>query len=140
MEHYKLKQDVPVFCVKAQSFPDGVQEAFNTLEQLLPTMNSRVFYGISYMNENNEIVYKAAVSESFTGEAAQYGCEPFLIKQGDYLTETVMNWCDDTTTIGTTFKKLLADPRMDTSFPCVEWYKSDKEMMCMVLFYAPVPE
>ena len=132
MNEYKLKEDVPVFCVTAQSFPDRVQEAFQTLEKMLPTMNGRTFYGISWLNENNEIVYKAAVNESYTGEAARYGCEPFLIKRGDYLTETVMNWCDDTTTIGITFKKLLADPRMDTSYPCVEWYKSDKEMMCMV--------
>jgi hypothetical protein len=132
MENYKLKADVPVFCVTASSFPDCVQEAFQTLEKMLPTMNGRTFYGISWLNENNEIVYKAAVNESYTGEAARYACEPFVIRKGDYLTETVMNWCDDTTTIGTTFKKLLADPRMDASYPCVEWYKSDKEMMCMV--------
>jgi len=132
MEQYTLKQDIPVFCVTARSFPDCVQEAFQTLENMLPTLNGRTFYGISRMNEQNQIVYKAAVSESFAGEAAQYGCEPFVIKKGAYLTETIRNWCDDTTAIGATFQRLLADPRMDTSFPCVEWYRSDKEMMCMV--------
>jgi hypothetical protein len=132
MEPYKLKEDISIFCVTATDFPERIKEAFDTLENMLPTMNCRTFYGISWKNEEGKIVYKAAVNEAYPGEGGKYGCETFVIKKGEYLTETIINWCEDTSVVGITFMKLLKDPRLDTHFPCVEWYKSDKELMCMV--------
>jgi hypothetical protein len=131
MEKYHLKEDVKIFSVIAKSFPEGIGEAFKTLEKKLPTKESRTFYGISSKNEKGVIIYKAAVSESFEGEGEQYGCESFIIKKGKYLTETLKDWRKNEKIIGDTFMKLLADPRLDTTFPCVEWYKGD-DVICMV--------
>jgi len=30
------------------------------------------------------------------------------------------------------FGRLLKYPEMDMNFPCVEWYKGEKEVMCMI--------
>ena len=35
-------------------------------------------------------------------------------------------------TIGPTFQNLLADPRLDTTGACVEWYKPNDELLCIV--------
>ena len=131
MENYTLKQDVPVFCITAKSFPNGITEAFDTLSKLIPDMQGRTLYGIS-SPVNGVIVYKAAVTELKPGEGEQLGCEPFVIKRGEYLTETLHNVTSDSGIFRKTFEQLLATPLLDKNFPCVEWYKSMKEVMCMV--------
>ena len=131
MEKYTLKEDVKVYCTAAKSFPNGIQEAFITLEQML-SKEGRTFYGVSYKSTEGFHIYKAAVSESFDGEAEKYGFESYTISKGEYLIETIIDWREKIETIGMTFQTLLADPRLDGTSPCVEWYKSDKEVMCMV--------
>lgn len=131
MEKYTLKEDVKVYCTAAKSFPDGIQEAFITLEELL-SKEGRTFYGVSYKSTDGFLIYKAGVSESFEGEAEKYGFESFTISKGEYLIETIFDWRKKIETIGMTFQTLLADSRSDKTSPCVEWYKSDKEVVCMV--------
>ena len=132
MEIYKLEEDVNVMCLQAKSFPEGIKEAFDKLYALLPDAKDRTFYGISHGAPDDSIIYKAAVKISGKGEADKYGCEHFVIVRGEYATETIMDWHQHIPSIGATFMRLLSDPRMDRNFPCVEWYKSDKELMCMV--------
>lgn len=132
MEKYILKEDMRVMCVGAKSFPDGIMDAFITLEKILPDISGRIFYGISYLNEHGDIIYKAAVAESFDGEAEKHGCEQFIITKGEYMTETILNWREEIESIGAAFETLLTTPQLDCNFPCVEWYKSDKEVLCMV--------
>ncbi len=131
METYNLPEDVKVFSTTAKSFPEGVQEAFITLEKML-SKEGRTFYGISYGSKDGTIIYKAAVSESFEGEAEKLGFEKFIIKKGEYATETILNWRKKMESIGPTFQTLLADPLLDKTSYCLEWYKSEKELMCMV--------
>ena len=135
MEKYNLEEDIKVYCTSAKSFPDGIQEAFITLEQML-SKEGRTFYGVSYKSADGFLIYKAAVSESFEGEAEKYGFESFTISKGEYLIETIIDWRKKTETIGSVFQTLLADPRLDRTSPCVEWYKSDKEVMCMVKIHS----
>ena len=131
MEIYNLKEDIKVYCTTAKSFPDGVQEAFITLEKML-SKEGRTFYGISHGSKDGGIIYKAAVSENFDGEAEKYGFETFIIKKGEYITETIIDWRKKMETFGATFQKLLAHPQFDKINPCIEWYKSDREVVCMV--------
>src|SRR5205085_7028395 len=91
VEIYHLKNDIKVFCETAKSFPDGIQEAFITLEKML-SKEGRTFYGISYKGKDGKIIYKAAVSENFEGEGEEYGFEPLTISRGKYLTETLKDW------------------------------------------------
>jgi hypothetical protein len=132
MEKYNLENDLKIFCVTAKSFPEGIMEAFTTLKNILPSAEGRTFFGISCGSKDGNIIYKAAVLETYEGEGEKYRCETFIVKKAVYLAETLINWRKNVKIIGDTFMKLLADPRLDTSFPCVEWYKSDDEVMCMI--------
>lgn len=136
MEEYVANKEVKLFCTPIRSFPDSIQESFHNLETLL-SREGRTFYGISHGSEGGKIIYKVAVTENFEGEGKKYGFESFVITPGRYLTETVFNWKNKTNSIADIFKRLLSDPRLDHSFPCVEWYKSDRELICMVRISQP---
>ena len=132
MEKYIVKEDVTIFCVTARSFPGGIIEAFKALEKLHPSICERPFYGISYEKEPGRVIYKAAVAETYDGEGKKYGCEIFVITNGEYLTETIFDFMKNIDSIPAAFQKLTSDPRFDKNFPRVEWYKSSKEIMCMI--------
>ena len=140
METYQLKQDITVLYMQAASFPMGVEKAFKELESKVADHTDRLLFGISRPDESGQIIYKAALKEAFDGEGAKLGCETIVIKKGPYLCETLTDWKDNKMQIGPTFMKLLADPRMDNSTYCYEWYNGD-EMMCMILLKpGSVPE
>ena len=130
MEVYTLKEDLKLFCVKAKSFPHDIAAAFDKLVKLLPTMEGRTFFGVSYQASSGEIIYKAAVLESYEGEGQKLGCEPYTVKKGEYVSEMIHHWRKDVTSIGAAFKR-LTDSRTDTTFPCVEWYYNE-DVMCMI--------
>ncbi len=119
-----------IFCVTAKSFPYEIKQAFGALINLLPTTEGRTFFGIAYQNNEGDMIYKAAVLESFEGEGKKLDCEEFTIEKGQYLTETLKDWKKDESMIGTTFKK-FAESNYNAAFPCVEWYQGD-DVMCMV--------
>ena len=75
MEKYHIDRDIKVFYVTATSFPLGVGGAFQKLLSFLPKPNEKILYGLSSPNEKGEIIYKAAVEESFPGEGEKNGCE-----------------------------------------------------------------
>ena len=137
MEKIYLDKDIHVFCTTAASFPDGIQDAFLKLEQLL-SMEGRTFYGLSQLNKEGTIIYKAAVTESFPGETEQYGFENFIIPRGYYSGEKIVNWKNNIPLIGKVFMTLVKDPRMNRDYPCIEWYHSEEELTCMVKLKEPV--
>ncbi|HEV8513305.1 MAG TPA: hypothetical protein VGQ59_08510 [Cyclobacteriaceae bacterium] len=130
MEIYTLKNNIEIFCVTARSFPYEIKQAFAALINLLPTVEGRTFFGIAFEDKNGDMIYKAAVLESFGGEAEKLGCEKFIIEKGDYLTETLKDWKKDESLIGLTFKK-FSESKYNATFPCVEWYQGN-DVMCMV--------
>ena len=130
METFNLKDDMKIFCVKAKSFPNGIKQAFSELISKLSSAEGRTLFGISYREESGNIIYKAAVLESFDGEGQKLGCETFTIPKGDYLTEKIQDWMKDESLIGIAFQKLTIT-KFDYTFPCVEWYQDD-DVLCMV--------
>jgi hypothetical protein len=127
---FELETDMKVLCVRAESFPNHIGQAFNTLITLLPSVETRTFFGIAYQGKNNEMIYNAAVLEAYEGEGAHYGCETFTIQKGEYLSEMLKSWKKNEGSIGRTFRK-MSELRHDTVFPCVEWYRGE-DVLCMV--------
>lgn len=132
MEIQYLGRDLKVFYKEVNNFPEGVAEAFRYLENLHPSICERSFFGISHEVKNKPLVYWAAVEECYQGEAEAYGCNTFVIGSGAYLTETIPDFMKNLNSIPNAFRTLMADPRRDGNFPCVEWYRSDREMTCMI--------
>ena len=130
MEIIEWKDDLKLICHTAASFPEGIKKAFDILQQNIPNCEKRTWYGVSSLDENGKIIYKAAVNEMEENEANKCNFESFTITTGAYISETVKNWMSDPQEIEAAFKKILADPRMDRSFPCIEWYRGN-DVICM---------
>lgn len=132
MEPYTLTRDIEVFYIRATSFPEGIKPAFEKLESLLPSMEGRQLYGISRPENNEGIVYRAAVAAKYPGEGAKYGCESFTIRKGTYMSEVLKNYAADMMQVSSTFDTLLAQPHLDPQGYCLEEYINGTDMRCMV--------
>lgn len=131
METYRLKENLNVMGFQVKTFPEGIREAFDSLIETLPGALDRAYYGISYATDKG-FVYLATAVENYAGEAEQYNYERFFIEKGEYDAVTVKDWQKKTHTIKDVFAGMLPDHRPDKLRPCVEWYKNDDEMLCMV--------
>ena len=131
MEVLNLKKDLKVFGVQVNTFPLGIKEAFDYLVESVPEGPDRNYYGISHM-DGEKVVYIAAVEEKDEREAQKYNCQKYVIEKGDYLTENIVNWMQKTDSIKDVFHVIMQNPQADCKQPCVEWYKNDNEMVCMV--------
>ncbi len=132
MEIYNISNDIEVFYIAAEKFPEGIEDAYNKLNSVINKDSLRMFFGISYPDENGNIIYKAAARELFPGEKDQYDLPGFTIKKGDYISSTVKNWKNDVTQISNIFRELLNDERIDENGYCLEMYVNNDAVICMV--------
>lgn len=131
-EFITLENDRTILCVPAHSFPEGIQEAFQELKRRLPQNDERTPYGISKPERDGTIVYRAGVEETTPGEGARLGCDTVILNQGTYLATTVVDWQTKIDTLAHVFDGLLQHPDLDHTSPCIEIYKNQKELVCMV--------
>ncbi len=131
MEIYNIKEDIEVFYVTAEKFPDGIEDAYNKLNSLIDNAGDRMFFGISYPDENGNIIYKAAARKLFPGESNK-NLPAFIIKKGDFISVTIKNWKDNVSQISLVFRELLSDSRIDKNGYCLEMYVNDNDVICMV--------
>ncbi|CAN5207508.1 hypothetical protein BH09BAC1_BH09BAC1_03740 [soil metagenome] len=130
METFELQNDIKVLFVKAESFPDGILVAYQELEQKLGDVTSRTFYGLSRMEDGCGIAYYACAQQK--DASAALDLPTIIIDKGTYLTQTISNWRGSEHLIRETFARLIKDPRLMPDSFCVEWYKENGEVMCMV--------
>lgn len=132
MEKYILQDDLKIFGVQVKTFPLGIGEAFDALVKAVSGKFDRDYYGISYMAAEGKIFYYAAAIEKQEGEAEKYNCGRYIIEKGEYLTSTIYDWRNKTDCIKDVLQELKQDRRVDKTKPCIEWYKNDDEMWCMI--------
>jgi hypothetical protein len=133
-EKYFIDKDIKVVCVKADSFPEGIGDAWKKLFSILPNAEQRKLYGISYGGENGKVIYRAGAEALHAGEADQLQIETFIIKRGEYLGEVLEDWRNYESQIGKIFQELLEDPRIDKKQGyCLEIYFNQKDVRCLVL-------
>ncbi|MGG9961203.1 hypothetical protein [Ferruginibacter sp. SUN106] len=132
MEKYFITNNIKTFYVTATSFPGGVLKAHQALHALLPTIENRKFFGISFPGKAGNIIYKAAVKENYTGEAEQLNCETFIIGKGTYCSETIKDFMKDVSVVGKIFQQLLQHPDLDINGYCLEIYPNEKDIICLV--------
>lgn len=131
MEKLNLEQDLKAFGMQVKTFPNGIKEAFDGIIKMLPAKDKRFYYGISECT-NEGIIYIAATAETFEGEGSQYGYDSYVVEKGEYLAETVVGWLNKTHGIKDVFEQMFKDDRADRSKPCIEIYKNDDEIICLV--------
>ena len=132
MQTFQLEKDIALLGIQANSFPGGVQQAWQDLHQRLSTTEGRNFYGISHGTKNGLIVYKACVEESVDGEATLLGCERFILPKGEYRGERINDFMQKIHRIGETFQAILSSEDYDKNGVCVERYLNEKDVVCMI--------
>jgi predicted transcriptional regulator YdeE len=132
MENYLIKEDIKVFGIQVKTFPEGIGDVFGKLMNDITDGRERDYYGISYMQEDGKIYYFAAAAEKENGEAEKYNCERYTIEKGEYLISAVVNWRQQLNTINDVFHEMMQEKNIDKTKPCIEWYKDDVEMWCMI--------
>jgi hypothetical protein len=130
MEKYIQEEDLTVFGNRVETFPLGIKEAFDSLVKVFGP--NRDYYGVSWFAEDGRVIYYSAVSEAFKDEAKKYDHEQLTLPKGEYLTAAIYNWMSKTDCIKDVFHQLMAGTNPTINSPCIEWYKSDDEMLCMV--------
>lgn len=132
MDTYKLQKDVKAFGFQVKSFPDGIGEAFDTLLKLFPPGETRSYYGYSEFAKDGSILYYALAEEKSEGEGKKLGYPVKTIEKGEYLAVTVKDWQKKTDKIKDVFDNMMKDKRAAKGKPCIEWYKTMDEMLCML--------
>ncbi len=132
MNTYKLEEDILVFCKTATSFPGGIKEAHESLHRLVSFSTARRYFGLSWMNEAGDIIYKAAGEELTPGEFSKHGLETFTIRKGEYIYIDVKNFMQNVPAIGQAFDQLKSDKRIDPQGVALEWYLNETDVRCMI--------
>lgn len=84
------------------------------------------------MKPDGKPVYIAAVEEKVQKEAEKNNCRRYVVEKGMYATQTILSWRSKTDTVKDVFREMMDQPNIDKTKPCVEWYKNDHEMWCML--------
>lgn len=134
METYTIPRDIKTIGVQVETFPMGVGEAFESLMNRLPQGRQRSYYGISYC-DGDKVIYYAVAATMEEGEAEKLSYPiTFTIEKGEYITDSITNWQQNTACIKDVLGELMKDERVQGIKPmiCVEWYKNPQEMLCMI--------
>ncbi len=129
MKTITQENDITVFGVKAETFPEGITAAYNKLNEILPDMSGRQVYGLSWM-EDDKIIYYAAINESEPGEGDKHGCLTRVLKKGNYISKTINEFMDHIPELGKTFEEMFRTYDYDPEGCCVEYYFNDKDVEC----------
>jgi hypothetical protein len=133
MEKFVFENDIKVFGKEVATFPLGVGEVFEELIKVTgDCATERNYYGVSYMDGDGKILYKAVAEEKYTGEAEKYNYALSTIERGEYVFEVFKDWQKCTGEIKNIFQEMMKDEHTDNAKPCIEWYKNDDEMLCMM--------
>jgi hypothetical protein len=132
MQKIRLKKDIHLVCVQAKNYPFGITDAFRELEDLSPEICSLPFYGLTFTEVGGNIIYKAGVDRSLIRLTLKKNCENFIIRKGQYLSETHMDFMDDNSVIQISFSRMFNSVIAQINYPFIEWYRSPREVTCMV--------
>lgn len=132
METISLENDIRIFYVTAESYPEGILAAHQKLHAMVPFSYDRKYFGLSRPENNQGIVYKAATEETYSGEAEKYGLECLIIPKGKYYSLIISNYRNDIPSIGKAFQELLSNDNIDPNGYCIEWYINEKDVNCLV--------
>ncbi len=127
----ELTENILVFYVQAESFPQGITESFNKLDNLLGNKRDHHIYGIT-LCDGDKLIYRACAKENFEGEATTLGLPIYTIPKGKYLYATLNKWLENLAQIPGIFDELMKQPNVKEQTICLEDYTSADTMLAMV--------
>ncbi len=128
--------EITIMYVRSDSGVRGSKSAFDKLEEKLPTLRGRKFYGLIFGTPPKD-EYWACVELQKTDVPKEWDYHVGSIPKGLYAQEKIENWNDDIESIGKTFEKLSKNFDVDHSRPSVEFYRSMRDMRVRVPIRKP---
>lgn len=116
---FEFENDIKTVCVKA-NFPEGIKDAYLTLEKKVGNITERHVYGASEIIDG-QLHYWACAEAFEDGEAGKLGLDEYTIPKGKYL-YTVFKWQGHEHEISGVFTKLLYHPGVKRDSIGVEYY------------------
>ena len=123
--------DVNLVVSRADSFPEGIEAAWKTLESKLTSLKGRKFYGLTVC-EGDGLAYFAGVEATDDEEVARLGLPAMAIKGGRYARARLTDWHNHKDEIGRIFDRLMQDYDMDPNGVSVEFYRSQSELHLLI--------
>jgi len=123
-------QDIPVMFVagdRANPISDQAPTAFAELEAKLETLKGRHFYGVIVEGE-----YRACVGMRSQDDHQNLPTRTWIIPGGKFARRKLANWERHRDQIGPTMMKLRGRSDFDRSRHCIEYYRSQRELLLMV--------
>ncbi len=127
-----IHDDIIINCIRAKSFPEGVNEAHEMLGSKLGNKSEAERYAVSYPGKDGKIQYWAGVKVALIATDLTEGIEKRTIPAGRYLSVIIKDFMADIGAIERTFSKLITDPQIDPFGACVERYLPGGDLQCMV--------
>lgn len=129
-----IEEDIQVMYLQADNFPSGVLHCYEQLEKSIAKVQNRRYFGISWPDQNGNIMYKAAAEIQKNEIPDQYGLDSFTIKKGNYISIYIKDHMSDGKNIPQAFAELLQNPNIDKEGYCLEIYSdfTDADVHCMV--------
>jgi hypothetical protein len=117
--------------VESTNGVEGGPEAFQKLESAFATLKGRKFYA-TYQHPNGP--YRACAEIKPGDDPAALGFSVWSIPGGRYARGKLENWSEHPWDIPTVFDDLAQaySSRLDGSRPGIEFYKSQKELICLL--------
>ena len=102
-------------------------KAFKELEAKLSSLKGRKFYGVVLGDE-----YRACVAIDPQDDPFSLPHPTWTLPGGRYIRRRLPDWTENIHLIGPTFETLCRRSDFDPSRPCIEYYRSKKELLVMV--------
>ena len=123
-----ILNNIDVWCVIAEGVK-GSAKAFNKLESILPTLKGRHFYGVLNGKPDNG-TYRACVVKQLDENFGNL--ESWVIPGGKYARAKIKNWEENIQSIAQEFSQMTKEFAIDKNRPCIEFYKSQEELILML--------
>jgi hypothetical protein len=132
MEEFYIEKDICLVYELANDFESDIAASFLRLaEKIKNDGKKRDCYGI-VISEKNVMQYRAAYTESNSGEGIALRIPTIVIPRGNYYSIRMEDWSKKLLQIGPTFDQLLQSGKVDLKSPCIEYYKTERELICMI--------
>ena len=126
-------EGIMVARVRSEGGPAEAKKAFDVLESRMHGLKGRKMYGVFYPRKN-EYFACVKLDNQFPDDM---GFERSTISGGEYAYKKIENWSSKTQEIASIFKQLEKNVlenriEIDLNRPSIEFYRSFRELICML--------
>lgn len=132
IKEYIIDKDIELIYELATDFGQDIAQTFVRLaEKVGHSGEKRDCYGFISKTASG-MQYHGAFTQLNPNEGHDKSIPTFIIPKGKYYSILIENWNQKILEIGPTFDQILKSGLVDRTSPCIEFYQTEKDLVCMV--------